>query len=170
MIKTSAKTLLATLLMSASAASFAHKLAVVNVQEVFKGAPQAAAIEAQLASEFKERSQELEKIQSDVRFELEKYKRENATMSKAQKEAQEKKITALRQQLQEKGQPLQQEIQVRKNQEMAKLQALIFQAIEKEAKAGKYDEVKPAAASLYVNEKTVDDLTSKVAERVAKAK
>lgn len=170
MIKTTAMTLLATILMGASAASFAHKVAVVNVQQVFQQSPQAAAIEATLQAEFQERRQELEKLQSDMRFEMEKYKRESPTMGKGQKEALETKIAGLQKSLQEKGQPLQQEVQARKNQEMSKLQALIFQAIEAEAKAGKYDEVKAAAASLYINEKTVDDLTGKVAERVAKAK
>ncbi|MFY8349067.1 OmpH family outer membrane protein [Pseudoalteromonas sp. SSM20] len=169
MIKTTAMTLLATFLMGASASSFAHKVAIVNVQQVFSGAPQAAAIKATLESEFRERRQELEKLQGDIRFEVEKYQRENATMSKAQKEAHQKKIQELQKALQEKGQPLQQEMQMRQAQETKKLESIIFQAIEAEAKEGKYDEVKPAAASLYVNEKKVDNITDKVAERVAKA-
>lgn len=170
MIKTTAMTLLATFLMGASASSFAHKVAVVNVQQVFSGSPQAPAIKATLEEEFRERRQALEKLQGDIRFEVEKYQRENATMSKAQKEASQKKIQELQKALQEQGQPLQQEMQMRQAQETKKLETVIFDAIAAEGKAGKYDEVKPAGSLLYFNEKSVDNITSKVAERVAKAK
>ena len=169
MIKTTAMTLLATFLMGVSASSFAHKVAIVNVQQIFSGAPQAAAIKATLETEFRERQQEIEKLQGDIRFEMEKYQRENATMSKTQKEAQEKKIQGLRKAFQEKAQPLQQEIQMRQAQETKKLEEIIVKAIEAEGKAGKYDEVKPAGTLLYFNDKTVDNITSKVAERVAKS-
>jgi outer membrane protein len=170
MINTTAMTLLATFFMGASASALAHKLALVDIQKVFSEAPQAATIKSTLEAEFSERRQEVEKLQGDVRFELEKYQRENATMSKSQKEAQEKKIQELRKALQEKGQPLQQEMQMRQGQETQKLEALILQAIQTVAKAGKYDEVKPAASSLYFNDKTVDNITDKVAKEVAKAK
>jgi outer membrane protein len=169
MIKTTAMSLLATFLMGVSASALAHKVAVVNVQQVFQNAPQAATIQATLEAEFRERRQEIEKLQGDIRFEVEKYQRESATMSKAQKEASEKKIQELQKTLQAKGQPLQQEMQARQTQETQKLQGIIFKAIEAEGKAGKYDEVKPAASLLYSNSETVDNITDKVAERVAKS-
>lgn len=170
MIKTTAMAILATLLMGTSVSALAHKVAVVDMQTIFQQSPQAAAIEQTLASEFGERRAELEKLQGDIRFEVEKYKRESATMSKAQKDASEKKIADLQKDLQAKGRPLQQEMQVRQQQEMKKVESLILQAIEAEAKAGGFDEVKRAELSLYADPKKVSDITSKVAERVAKAK
>jgi outer membrane protein len=169
MIKTTAMSLLATFLMGVSASALAHKVAIVNVQQVFQNAPQAATIQATLDAEFRERFQEIQKLEGDIRFEREKYQRESATMSKTQKDASEKKIQDLIAAYQEKVQPFQKERQARQTQETQKLQGIIFKAIEAEGKAGKYDEVKPAASLLYSNSESVDNITDKVAERVAKS-
>ena len=104
-IKTTALSILAALMMGTSASALAHKVGIVDMQSIYKQIPQMAKIEQQLQTEFAERRQELEKLQGDIRFEAEKYKRENATMSEDQKAALEGKIRDMQKQLEEKGRP-----------------------------------------------------------------
>ena len=166
--KSSAIAILATLMMGTSVSAFAHKVGIVDMQEIYKQIPQMAKVEQTLQAEFAERRQELEKLQGDIRFEAEKFKRESTTMSQAQKDALREKVEGMQKNLAEKGRPLEQEIKVRQNQELAKVQSLIIKAIEDIAKDGKYDEVKVKDTTIYFNPKTVVDLSSKVVDKVSK--
>ncbi|MFK3865093.1 OmpH family outer membrane protein [Pseudoalteromonas rhizosphaerae] len=166
--KSSAIAILATLMMGTSASAFAHKVGIVDMQEIYKQIPQMAKVEQTLQAEFAERRQELEKLQGDIRFEAEKFKRESTTMSQAQKDALREKVEGMQKNLAEKGRPLEQEIKTRQNQELAKVQGIIIKAIEDIAKDGKYDEVKVKDTTIYFNPKTVVDLSSKVVDQVSK--
>ncbi|CAM4358056.1 OmpH family outer membrane protein [Pseudoalteromonas ostreae] len=166
--KSSAIAILATLMMGTSASAFAHKVGIVDMQEIYKQIPQMAKVEQTLQAEFAERRQELEKLQGDIRFEAEKFKRESTTMSQAQKDALREKVEGMQKNLAEKGRPLEQEIKTRQNQELAKVQGIIIKAIEEIAKDGKYDEVKVKDTTIYFNPKTVVDLSSKVVDQVSK--
>jgi len=166
--KSSAIALLATLMMGTSASALAHKVGIVDMQEIYKQIPQMAKVEQTLQAEFAERRQEIEKLQGDIRFEAEKFKRESTTMSQAQKDALREKVEGMQKNLAEKGRPLEQEIKMRQNQELAKVQKLIIDAIQTVAKDGKYDEVKVKDTTVYFNPKTVSDLSEKVVEKVSK--
>ncbi|QTL34300.1 MULTISPECIES: OmpH family outer membrane protein [Pseudoalteromonas] len=168
LFKTSAMALMATLMMGASASAFAHKVGLIDMQSIYSQLPQMAKIEQTLKSEFAERRQELEKLQGDIRFEAEKFKRESATMSEDQQAALRKKIQGMQQELAEKGRPLEQEIKTRQNQELAKVQKLIVDAIEEVAKKGKYDEVRVKDTTIYFNPDKVSDLSDKIVEVVSK--
>ena len=167
-LKTTALSILAALMMGTSASALAHKVGIVDMQSIYQQIPQMAKIEQQLQTEFAERRQELEKLQGDIRFEAEKYKREGATMSEEQKVALEGKIRDMQKQLAEKGRPLEQEIKTRQNQELAKVQKLIIETIQSVAKKGKFDEVKVKETTIYFNPDKVTDLSSKVVEAVSK--
>jgi outer membrane protein len=167
-IKTTALSILAALMMGTSASALAHKVGIVDMQSIYQQIPQMAKIEQQLQSEFAERRQELEKLQGDVRFEMEKFQRESATMSDEQKTALRDKIQGMQKQLAEKGRPLEQEIKARQNQELAKVQKLIIETIQSVAKSGKFDEVKVKDTTIYFNPDKVTDLSSKVVEAVSK--
>jgi outer membrane protein len=167
-LKTTALSILAALMMGTSASALAHKVGIVDMQSIYQQIPQMAKIEQQLQTEFAERRQELEKLQGDIRFEAEKYKREGATMSEEQKTSLEGKIRDMQKQLAEKGRPLEQEIKARQNQELAKVQKLIIETIESVAKKGKFDEVKVKETTIYFNPDKVTDLSSKVVEAVSK--
>ncbi|ATC95371.1 OmpH family outer membrane protein [Pseudoalteromonas tunicata] len=169
-IKTTAMSILATLLMGASSMAFAHKVAIVDMQQIFTQLPQMAAVEQALQTEFAERRQAVEKLQGDIRFEAEKFKRESATMSKAQQDTLKEKIQKMQQDFADQARPLEQEMKLRQNQELAKVQALVMQAIEQEAKAGKFDEVKRKDTIIYIDADKIPDLSDKVIERVSKVK
>jgi outer membrane protein len=166
--KSSAIALLATLMMGTSASAFAHKVGIVDMQEIYKQIPQMAKVEQTLQAEFAERRQEIEKLQGDIRFEAEKFKRESTTMSQAQKDALREKVEGMQKNLAEKGRPLEQEIKARQNQELAKVQGLIIKTIEEIAKDGDFDEVKVKDTTIYFNPKEVTDLSSKVVSAVSK--
>ncbi|KPZ53958.1 molecular chaperone [Pseudoalteromonas sp. S3776] len=168
LFKSTAVAVLATLMMGTSASAFAHKVGIVDMQEIYKQIPQMAKIEQSLQTEFAERRQELEKLQGDIRFEAEKFKRESTTMSQAQKDALRDKIQGMQKNLAEKGRPLEQEIKARQNQELAKVQGLIIKTIEEIAKDGDFDEVKVKDTTIYFNPKEVTDLSSKVVSAVSK--
>lgn len=89
-------------------------------------------------------------------------------MSQAQKDALREKVEGMQKNLAEKGRPLEQEIKMRQNQELAKVQKLIIEAIQSVAKDGKFDEVKVKDTTVYFNPKTVSDLSEKVVEKVSK--
>ena len=168
LFKSTAVAVLATLMMGTSASAFAHKVGIVDMQEIYKQIPQMAKIEQSLQSEFAERRQELEKLQGDIRFEAEKFKRESTTMSQDQKDALRDKIQGMQKNLAEKGRPLEQEIKSRQNQELAKVQTLIIETIQEIAKKGDFDEVKVKDTTIYFNPKEVTDLSSKVVASVSK--
>ncbi|MBT2151035.1 OmpH family outer membrane protein [Pseudoalteromonas sp. SCSIO 43095] len=168
LFKSTAVAVLATLMMGTSVNAFAHKVGIVDMQEIYKQLPQMAKIEQSLQTEFAERRQELEKLQGDIRFEAEKFKRESTTMSQDQKDALRDKIQGMQKNLAEKGRPLEQEIKARQNQELAKVQTLIIETIQEIAKKGDFDEVKVKDTTIYFNPKEVTDLSEKVVDAVSK--
>ncbi|WP_026375679.1 OmpH family outer membrane protein [Aestuariibacter salexigens] len=143
-----------------------QKIAVVDVQGVFRSLPQAAEIAQKITDEFKERTEELRKIEGDGNFLVEKLQREAPTMSEQQQQELRDQIIALQQQLQEKGQPLQQEIQQRRNEEQGKVLGLIRQSIEQIAASQDYDMVLNANAVIYA--KPDADISNQVLEQVSK--
>ena len=168
LFKSTAVAVLATLMMGTSVNAFAHKVGIVDMQEIYKQLPQMAKIEQSLQTEVAERRQELEKLQGDIRFEAEKFKRESTTMSQDQKDALRDKIQGMQKNLAEKGRPLEQEIKSRQNQELAKVQTLIIETIQEIAKKGDFDEVKVKDTTIYFNPKEVTDLSEKVVDAVSK--
>ncbi|TMO24075.1 OmpH family outer membrane protein [Pseudoalteromonas sp. S4741] len=168
LFKSTAVAVLATLMMGTSVNAFAHKVGIVDMQEIYKQLPQMAKIEQSLQTEFAERRQELEKLQGDIRFEAEKFKRESTTMSQDQKDALRDKIQGMQKNLAEKGRPLEQEIKARQNQELAKVQTLIIETIQEIAKKGDFDEVKVKDTTIYFNPKEVTDLSEKVVDAASK--
>ena len=168
LFKSTAVAVLATLMMGTSVNAFAHKVGIVDMQEIYKQLPQMAKSEQSLQTEFAERRQELEKLQGDIRFEAEKFKRESTTMSQDQKDALRDKIQGMQKNLAEKGRPLEQEIKARQNQELAKVQTLIIETIQEIAKKGDFDEVKVKDTTIYFNPKEVTDLSEKVVTAVSK--
>nr|WP_247664737.1 OmpH family outer membrane protein [Pseudoalteromonas sp. MMG010] len=155
-------------MMGTSASALAHKVGIVDMQQVFKQIPQTRQIETSMQTEFAERRQELDKLQGDIRFETEKFQRESTTMSQAQKDELIKKITGMRKNLTDKAAPLEQAMKARQQEEIGKVQTLIIDTITKIAKDDDFDEVKTRDGVIYFNPKEVTDLSDKVIEQVSK--
>jgi outer membrane protein len=169
-LKKFTKSLIAGALLSTSMLSTAvlaeQKIAAVNVQGIFQAMPQAASIQESIAAEFKDKTEEVSRLEKDIKYYLEKNQRDAATMSAKEKEELEKKIIGLRDEYTGKAQPLQQEIQKRLQEEQNKLLGLIKQAIDAVAAKGKYDVVLNANAVAYI--KPEHDISNLVVEQVSK--
>ncbi|MFT5837855.1 MAG: outer membrane protein [Flavobacteriales bacterium] len=151
----------------ASSAVFAEqKIGAVNVQGIFQAMPQAASIQESIAAEFKDKTEEVSRLEKDIKYYLEKNQRDAATMSAKEKTELETKILALREEYTGKAQPLQQEIQKRLQEEQNKLLGLIKQSIDAVAAKEKYDVILNANSVAYINPD--NDISKMVLDQVAK--
>ena len=151
----------------ASSAVFAEqKIGAVNVQGIFQAMPQAASIQESIAAEFKDKTEEVSRLEKDIKYYLEKNQRDAATMSAKEKTELEGKIIALREEYTGKAQPLQQEIQKRLQEEQNKLLGLIKQSIDAVAAKGKYDVILNANSVAFINPD--HDISKLVLDQISK--
>lgn len=150
-------------------ATAADKIGVIDVQAVFQKLPQAAAIQTNLQTEFKDRFEEVQRLETDIKFYMEKQQREAATMSEAQKKELEAKIQSLTVEYQEKAKPLDQDWRRRQGEERNRMLAIITQSINTVGKSEKYDLIIQSSAVAYMGERS-DNLTEKVIEEASKMK
>lgn len=157
---------LLTTAMASSAVFAEQKIGAVNVQGIFQAMPQAASIQESIAAEFKDKTEEVSRLEKDIKYYLEKNQRDAATMSKKEKTELEGKILALREEYTGKAQPLQQEIQKRLQEEQNKLLGLIKQGIDSVAAKGKYDVILNANSVAFINPD--HDISKLVLDQVSK--
>ncbi|MBT1450740.1 OmpH family outer membrane protein [Glaciecola sp. XM2] len=148
-------------------ANAAQKVAVVDVQLVLQSLPQVAVIEQTINEEFQEQIQEMTAMREEGSFLVEKLQREAATMSEEQQEALRQQIQTLSQTMQQKGGPLQQNMQNRTTEERNKLLSLIKQAVDSIAAAEDYDMVINAQSVPFAKDEF--DISQKVLDQVSKA-
>jgi outer membrane protein len=158
---------LLTTTMASSAVFAEQKVGVVNVQVVFQAMPQAASIQDTIAAQFKDKTEEVSRLEKDIKYYLEKNQRDAATMSAKEKTELEGKIIALREEYTSKAQPLQKEIQARLQEEQNKLLGLIKQSIDVVAAKEKYDVILNSNAVAFIGpdydvSKLVLDQVSKI--------
>lgn len=151
-----AKSLVATAMLGSAMVSGAamaeQKIGVIDVQSVFMQMPQAATLADDINAEFKDRIEEVTRLQKDGEYYLEKLQRDAATMSEQEKKDLEKQIIDVREQLGAKAQPLQRDMQKRQNEERNKLLALIKQAVDKVAADENYDLILNAGAVSFTKD------------------
>lgn len=149
-----------------SATVAAETIAVVNVQLIASQIPQTAAMQQVLTQEFAAPTEEIKKIESDIKFNVEKFKRESMTMSEEQKQELQTQVENLQKAYQAKAQPLEQQIRRRQGEERNKILAIIQQAISAVAAEEKVDIILDSKAVTFVNPEK--DLSEKVIEKVSK--
>jgi outer membrane protein len=157
---------LLTTAMASSAVFAEQKIGAVNVQGIFQAMPQAASIQESIAAEFKDKTEEVSRLEKDIKYYLEKNQRDAATMSAKEKTELENKIIALREEYTGKAQPLQKDIQARLQEEQNKLLGLIKQGIDTVAAKEKYDVILNANSVAYINPD--NDISKMVLDQVAK--
>ena len=159
--------LLSTAMLSTSATA-EQKIAVVDVQAVVQSLPQVAEINQRINDEFKDQIQAVNSKQEEFNFLVQKLQRESATMSEAEQKKLQDQIIALRDELQQTSQPLQQNMQRRSNEERNKLLGLIKNAIDGIAAKENFDFVLNASAVPFAKPK--HDISQQVQEQVSKIK
>jgi len=128
------------LFLSLSGNLFAEtKIGFVKVDQILKDAPQAAESNKKLETEFKARTEKLKKQISDLNNDEKNYQKNSLTMDDKQKEKTQKKLQQNRIDIQRSERELREDIDLRRREEISKLQSKVTKVIESLAEKEKFD-------------------------------
>ena len=115
------------------------KIGYVVVEKVLKDAPQTAASNKKLEKEFKSRTDGLQKKVKAIQKQEKDFNKNSVTMAAADRQKAQKKIQNSKIEIQRLERELREDIDIRRREEIGKLQEKINEAIEEMAKTDKYD-------------------------------
>ena len=115
------------------------KVAYVNLQSIVKASPQRAEAEKKFKGEFVGRSEEINKMQSEITALRDKYSREALTMSAEQRAKFEKDFLDKQRKLKWEVSVFEEDQKLREKQMFNTINAAVFKAIQKLSQDGKYD-------------------------------
>jgi len=141
------------------------KVGYVQVDKILQDAPQTAESGKKLEREFGPRSQELERMQKQIRDLETSLDKDGLTMSESDRRNKERDIGERKLEFQRKQRELREDINLRKNEELAGLQDRINKAVTKVAETEGYDLVVYSGVA-YANKKI--DITDKVLANLGK--
>jgi outer membrane protein len=141
---------------SAQAQDF--KAGFVNTDRIFREANSAKSAQAKLEQEFSKREKELVDSGNRLKTESEKFERDAPTMSEAQRSAKQRQLIEQDRTFQTKRREFQEDLNARKNEELAQVLDRANKVVMQVAEAEKYDVILQEA--VYVNPKL--DITDKV--------
>ena len=143
------------------------KIGYVVVEKVLKDAPETAASNKKLEKEFKSRTDGLQKKVKDVQAKEKDFKKNSLTMSDSDKQKAQKKIQNMKIEVQRVERELREDIDIRRREEIGKLQQKINEAIEDLAEKEKYDLILYQGVAFASKE---IDITDKLIKILGKAK
>ena len=141
---------------SAQAQDF--KAGFVNTDRIFREANSAKAAQAKLEQEFSKRERELVDGGNRLKAESEKFERDAPTMSEAQRAAKQRQLIEQDRTFQTKRREFQEDLNARKNEELAAVLDRANKVVMQVAESEKYDVILQEA--VYINPKF--DITDKV--------
>jgi outer membrane protein len=115
------------------------KIAVVNVPQLLEDAPQAKSAMQALEEEFSPRRREILNQQKDLKTKQEKLQRDGAVMAENERRNMEKDLRDGERELQRKQNEYVEDLNLRRNEELGKLQRSLLQEVQTFARAGSYD-------------------------------
>lgn len=141
------------------------KVGVVNVGLLLEQSPQAKAASAGLEREFSSQQDELNKLSKQLETEQNNLKKNAMAMSEAQTSSKEREIAMLSREIQRKGNDVQELLNIRRNEELAKLQGVVNVAIREVGINQSYDLILYEGIA-YTNKRI--DLTAAVLDYLKK--
>lgn len=141
------------------AANAELKIAVVNVARLLQEAPQAKAAMEALQTEFAPRQREIVAQQNDLRERQEKLQRDGAVMAENERRNAERDLREGERELSRKQSEYLEDLNLRRNEELGKLQRSLLQEVQSYAKGANYDLV-VGDGVLFANESL--DITGQV--------
>lgn len=114
---------------SAHAQTTETKLGVVNVALLLEKAPQAESATVSLKKEFAKEQGELQSLAKELESEQKNYEKNKSVMSESQRTTKERQLTLMTREIQRRRNDVQELINLRRNEELAKLQNLVNSAI-----------------------------------------
>ncbi len=135
------------------------KIAVVNIPKLLEESPQAKTAMQALQDEFAPRQREIVAAQNDLKAKEEKLQRDGAVMAENERRAAEKELRDSQRELARKQNEYVEDLNIRRNEEISKLQRSLLQEVQAYARSANYDLV-VGDGVLYVNESL--DITPQV--------
>ncbi len=160
--------LITTLIATLSAGPVAaedYKIGVVNAPKVLEMSPQADAARKKLEKEFATRDRDLVAAQKALKEAEDRFTKDGAIMSEAERARLERDIVAKRRDLKRETTEFQEDVNFRRNEEMGQIQQTIAEAIISLAKDKGYDMVLGTGV-VYASQKV--DVTDAVIELLKK--
>jgi outer membrane protein len=148
---------------TAQAASAEIKVGFVNVAKVLELAPQAEAARTRIEKEFAPRDRELLQQQKDVRGLEDRLVKNAAVLSEAERQRKETDIRASKRELRRAQDEFREDLNLRRSQELSKLQQTVTEVIQKLAKTEKYDLI-VSDGVIFAGDRV--NMTDKILERL----
>ena len=139
------------------------KVGFVNVAKVLDESPQAAQARERIEKEFAPRDRALLAQQKELRALEDQLVRDGAVMTEDQRSKLEQDIRSRRREMRRSQEEFREELNLRRNQELSKLQRRVIEVIQELAKAESYDLVVTDGV-VYAGERV--DITAKVVGRL----
>lgn len=143
----------------ASTGAYAQaKVGFVNIERVMREAAPAVKAAKKLQKEFDKRAQDLEKLDKQLQTGQDNFEKNSVTMSDAERRAKERELSDMNREYTRRKREFQEDVNQRRNEELAGLQERAVKAVREIAEAEKYDVI--LLDALYVSPSV--DLTEKV--------
>jgi len=142
------------------------KLGVVNIAYVLKRAPQATEARKKLEMEFAPRESKIILMEKKLKSQTEKLSKDGAIMSPAGRKQLERKILNLKRDVKRAKEEFTEDLNIRRNEELNKLQKVVNSAIVSLAEKNHYDVIFGDNV-MYANKRS--DITKKVLAELAKS-
>jgi outer membrane protein len=133
------KTLVGLSLAVLLAAPALAKVGFVNTERVLRESPPAVAAQKKLEAEFAKREKELSDIASRMRGMTEKLERDNPVMAESERIKRQREITDMERDLQRRQREFREDLNQRRNEELAGVVEMANRAIRQIAEAEKFD-------------------------------
>ena len=115
------------------------KIGFVDTVKLMEAAPQAKSAQSKIESEFAPREKELVALQREIKKLEDDLTREGAVMSESERNKLERKILAKRRDMKRSQDEFRDDLNIRRNEVLAKLQKDIYSAVVSLAKEEKFD-------------------------------
>jgi outer membrane protein len=148
------------------------KLGYVNPQALMEAAPGRASAESLLTKEGQTYQTQLQKMQDSLNGLLQKYQKEEPTLSATAKETRQKSLQAMENELQQKNSQFQQQFDARKNEVMAPITDVVKKVLDDIREEGCYAMIimsEPGQSIIASADKNLD-VTDKAVSRLRATK
>ena len=166
-MRSTVTSLAATVILSLALAPASHaqaqKIAVVESQRLLSESPQARAASQALETEFGPKQKSLEAQKKELDGRLAKFDRDQATMAEAERTKNQRDLRDSQVTFERRAKEFQEDVQMRQNEELQRVQKTIFEAVRAYAKDKGYDIVL-AGGVIYSAESV--DITAAVLENL----
>ncbi|NMG75020.1 OmpH family outer membrane protein [Aromatoleum diolicum] len=156
----------AILSIAAPAASAESKIGFVNSDRVMREAAPAVRAQQRLEKEFEKRDQELQRLGKELQTLQEDLERNGVTMAEADRRTKERNFNDLNRDFQRKQREFREDLNQRRNEELASVLERANRAVKQIAEAEKYDVILQEA--VYASPRI--DITDKVVKALADGK